>query len=163
MKLDNRKNMYKVWLRKFFFTVLLVLLIIFIGFTEYFKNPVLGLDKRAYFLVIGITYMVLIFLNAMLKPDFVFYGDVSDKIIIRYYPIRILNQKKHSIEIPKSKFVKFETEKFFFGMKEKLILYQKTQNGIARYPAISLSAVDKNDILKIKFALEQYISKNQKN
>jgi len=78
---------------------------------------------------------------------------------MRYYPIRIFNQKKHSIEIPKSRFVKYETEKYFFGMKERIFLYQKTQNGIARYPGIHLSAVDKEDIERIKKSLQQFMKK----
>jgi hypothetical protein len=162
MKFDNRKNMYRVWLRKFFFTALLLILIIVIGFSEYFLKPVLGLDKSVYLIALGIIYIVLIIINALLKPDFVFYGDVGDKIILRYYPIRILNAKKHSIEIPKSKLARYETEKYFFGKKERIFLYQRTQNGIARYPGINLSAVDKNDIRKIKRALDQYIRFNQR-
>ena len=148
--------MYKIWLRKFFLTLVLILLIIIIGFSQYFKNPVLGLDKSIYLIALGGIYIILIVINSMLKHDFVFYGDVGDKIIVRYYPIRILNQKKHSIEIPKSKFAKYEIERFFFNRKQRIFLFQRTQNGVARYPGISLSAVDKGDIERILRALDQY-------
>jgi hypothetical protein len=157
MKFDNRKNTYKIWFRKFLLTAILLTLIILFGFSEYFKKPVLGLDKSFYLISLGIIYVILIIINAMLKHDFVFYGDVGDKIIMRYYPIRVMNRKKNSIEIPKNKFVRFEIEKFFFGMKERIILFQKTRNGIARYPAVSLSAVDRQDRERLKIALSQYI------
>ena len=159
MKFDNRKNTIANWLRKLFFTILLILLIIAFGFFEYFQKPVLGLDRSVYLIGLGVFYIILISINALLKPDFVFYGDIGDKIIMRYYPIRIFNQKKHSIEIPKSKFVKYEIEKYFFGMKERIFLYQKTQNGIARYPGINLSAVDREDIERIKKSLQQYMKR----
>jgi hypothetical protein len=159
MKYDNRNNTIKIWRQKYIFTILLLSLVIIFGFVDYFQKPVFGLDKSVYLIGLGIVYIILIIINAMLKHDFVFYGDVGDKVIMRYYPIRIFNRKKHSIEIPKSKFVKYDTEKFFFGMKERLFLYQKTQNGIARYPGISLSAVDKADIEKIKKSLQQYMHK----
>jgi len=148
-----------IWFRKFLLTCLFLTLFVIIGFSNYFKNPVLGLDKSTYLICLGILYILQIIINAMLKHDFVFYGDMGDKIIMRYYPIRVLNQKKHSIEIPKNKFAGFEIEKFLFGLKERIILYQKTQSGIARYPAISFSAVDKKDRESIKKALSQYIQK----
>ena len=154
--------MYRIWVRKFFLTLLLVLLIIIFGFSDLFKKPVLGLDKSVYLIILGVLYIIIITINALLKPDFVFYGDIGDKIILRYYPVRILNRKKHSIEIHKSKFVRYETEKFFFGLKERLYVYQRTTHGIARYPAISLSAVDKQDILKIKHSLDQHATMNLK-
>jgi len=161
MKLDNRKNVFKIWFWKFVLTsVLLILLVIFI-FSDQFKNPVLGQNKSFYLIILGVIYLFIIIINYLLKQNFVFYGDVGDKIIIRYYPVRILNQKKHSIEIPKNRFVRYETEKFFFGLKERIFLFQKTQNGIARYPGVSLSAVDKKDILQIRQALDQYTRMNR--
>ena len=54
-------------------------------------------------------------------------------------------------------FVKFETEKFFFGIEEKLIVYRFYRNKIAKYPPISLSAVNKSDRVKIKNALQKYV------
>ncbi len=157
MKFDNRKNTNKIWIQKTIVILILLILIILFGFLDYFQKPVLGLDKSVYLIALGIIYLILIIINALLKPDFVFYGDIGDKIIMRYFPIRIFNQKKHSIEIPKSRFVKYEVEKFFFGFKERIFLYQKTPNGIARYPGISLSAVDKKDIENIKKSLQQFM------
>jgi len=157
MKFDNRKNVYMIWFRKLLLTIILLLLIILFGFSDYFKNPVFGIDNSIFLIGLGIIYIIIIILNAILQQTYVFFSDAVDKIIMRYYPIRVLNQKKSSIEIPKSKFVKYEIEKFFFGMKEKIILYQKTKDGIAHYPSISLSAVDKKDRENIKKALSQYM------
>ena len=159
MKFDNRNNTIKIWRRKYIFTILLLSLVIIFGFVDYFQKPVLGLDKSVFIIGLGIFYIILIIINALLKHDFVFYADVGDKIIMRYYPIRIFYRKKHSIEIPKSRFVRYEIEKYFFGMKERMFLFQKTQSGIARYPGVNLSAVDKEDIERIKKSLQQYIKK----
>jgi hypothetical protein len=148
--------MYSIWLRKFFLTTVLVLMIILIGFSGTFDRPVLGLHKSVYLIALGIVYLVIITINQLLRPDYVFFNDAADKIVLRYYPIRLINQKKYSIEIHKNRFVKYETEKFFFGLKERLFVYQKTPQGIAKYPGISLSAVDKKDIQRIKNSLEQW-------
>jgi hypothetical protein len=63
------------------------------------------------------------------------------------------------VQIPKQHFVKFEIVKYFFGFEEKLILYQNYRNKVAKYPPISLSAVDKADKEKLKNTLQRYSGK----
>lgn len=157
MKFDNRKNVFMIWFRKLLLTILLLLLVILFAFSDYFKNPVLGMDNSVFLIGLGIIYLILIMLNAMLGQMYVYYNDSGDKIVMRYYPVRVLNKHKHSIEIPKGKFAGFEIEKFFFGLKERIFLFQKTQKGVARYPGINLSAVDKKDRDEIKKSLSQYM------
>ncbi len=160
MKLDNRSNTYKVWFRKFLSTVVLMLLLILVGYTDYFKTPVLGVDKTWYLVVIGIFYIGLSMVNFLVKPNFVFFSDNGDKIVLRYYPMRIFNQKKNSIEIPKNSLVSWEIKKFLFGTCEMLFLSGRFKTGIAKYPGVSLSAVNRKDREKIKSALEVYVKMN---
>ncbi len=159
MKFDNRRNIYKIWIRKFLTTVILTLLVIAIGFTDYFKTPVLGIDRVYYLIALAIFYIGIIVYNFFLKANFVYFSDNGDKIILRYYPIRIFNQKKNSIEIPKQNFVSWEIEKFFFGTFEMLYLHGKFKTGVARYPGVSLSVVNKRDREKMKAALNSYANK----
>ena len=73
-------------------------------------------------------------------PYFVSYNDHGEMIVMRYYPLSLFNSKKHSIEIPKPQFVKYELKPFFFGRHQKIILYQHFRNKVVAYPPISLSA-----------------------
>ncbi len=159
MKFDNRRNIYKIWIRKFLTSVILTLLVIAIGFSEYFKVPVLGVDRIYYLIALAIIYLGLILYNFILRANFVYFNDNGDKIILRYYPIRIFNRKKNSIEISKQNFVSWEIEKFFFGSFEMLYLHGKFKTGVARYPGVSLSAVNKIDREKIRVALNSYSNK----
>lgn len=162
MKLDNRSNTYKVWFRKFLSTVVLMLLVILVGYTDYFKTPVLGIDKSWYLILIAVMYFGLTLLNILLKPNFVYFSDNGDKIVLRYYPMRIFNQKKNSIEIPKSSLVSWEIKKFLLGTCEMLYLTGRFKTGIARYPGVSLSAVNRKDREQIKSSLELIVKMNQK-
>jgi hypothetical protein len=159
MKLDNRKNVYRIWLGKFLATVILTFLIITIGFTEIFQYPVLGIDKSWYMGFVIAFYICLAGYVFLLRQNYVSYSDNGEKIILRYYPIRILNQKKNSIEIPKQSFSSWEIKKFMFGRCEMLYVSGKFKNGIAKYPGISLSALNAADRNKIKAALSLYVKK----
>lgn len=159
MKLDNRKNVYKIWLRKFLTTIILTLLIIAFGFSEYFKTPVLGISRTWYLIALALFYSGLQAYNILLKANFVYFTDNGEKIILRYYPVRIFNKKKNSIEIPKKSFVSWETRKFFFGRGEMLFLQGRFKSGIAKYPGVSLSVVNKKDRDRIKMALNSFVDK----
>lgn len=157
VKFQNKRNTTSVWLNKFIITLIFSILIIFIAFTKTFNEAVLTLN-RSYWLAITIgLWLVLVLLHNLRQACYIYFEDRDDKLIFRYYPLRIINRKKNAIEIPKKDFIKFKTEKFFFGKYEKLILFQQFQKGVAKYPPISLSAINKNDIAKIKTILSQYI------
>ncbi len=155
MIIENKKYTFKIWLQKFFATVLFVPAILVISFTRLLDNIVPGMEKAHYLLIVCGLYFGLMLYHYLLKPTFIFFTDNGDKIILRYYPINAFNNKKHSIEIPKQNFVKFETE-YFFLRKEKIILYRRLKNQTAKFPPISLSALNKTEIEKLKRVLLQY-------
>jgi hypothetical protein len=155
MIIENKKQTFKIWLQKFFATVLFVPAILVIWFTRLLDNLVPGMEKVHYLLIACIPYFALLLYHYLLKPYFIFFTDNGDKIILRYYPINAFNNKKHSIEIPKKNFVKFETKKFFLG-REKIILYRRQKNQIAKFPPISLSAMKKGEVEQMKRVLLQY-------
>jgi hypothetical protein len=157
MKFQNRKNTTAIWLNKFILTLVFMLLIILIVFVRWFNNPVLGIERIYWiFITLGVWLFIAGFQN-LKQPCYIYFEDTADRLIIRYYPLRIINQKKNAIEINKKAFVKFETVKFFWGLHEKLIIYQRLKNGVAKYPAVSLSAVNKKDIEKIKEILRRNV------
>jgi len=153
---DNRKNTLKVWLVKFTATVVLTPMILFASFSTYFKNPVFGVDRTWYILGLALLYLLVIVYYRLKRPYFVFFADNGNKILMRYYPVRAINRKKNSIEIPKNELVKFEIQKKF-PFREELFLYQKFRKGVGKYPPVNLSAVNKKDKSAIISALQKYI------
>ncbi len=156
VKFQNRKSTVNIWLQKFVMTLLFTICLIFVGFTRWFEQPLFGFERIVWIALVLIVWLLLVLFQNARRPCYIYFEDRDDRIIIRYYPLRIINQKKHSIEIPKNDFIRFETENFFFRKFEKLIIYRKFKKGIGKYPPISLSAVSKSDIMKIKTILRQY-------
>ena len=157
MKFDNKKNTYNIWLYKFIATVVLSPLIIVFSFATYFKHPFLGIDRGLWVGFFALLYLTVILYHRLRKPNYILYSDNGNKITLRYFPVKAFNHKKHSIEIPKNKFVKFEI--IYASKYNSLVLYQNFKSGIGKYPPISLSALSKKDVSRLKRSLTQYIKK----
>lgn len=156
MIIDNKSNVYRIWIRKLVTTLSFTILIIVVMFLDFLGTS--GSSMIKFYVVIGISivFVVVSILGVMRNPYYFYFDDSSDVLVIKYYPVGILNSKKHSAQIPKQHFVKYETTKFFFGKEERLHIYQHYRKKIAKYPPISLSAVNKEDREKLKLALTSY-------
>jgi hypothetical protein len=157
MKIENKKETYRIWLQKFVATVIFTPLVIVFSFSNFFDEPFLGLERAWLIIIITFLYISVIIYHHLLNPFFIKYSDVGDKIQIRFYPVRAFNQKKNSIIIPRDKFVKFEITRSMFG--EKIILYQHFKKGIGKYPPVSISGLNSTDREKLKHSLAGFMKK----
>lgn len=158
MRIDNQRNTYRIWLNRLVMTIVFTLVIIVIIFLPWFDNPDSRLSKYHFMILVALVYIILNIYNLLKRPYFVSYSDHGEMIVIRYYPLSLFNSKKHSIEIPKKQLVKFELETFLFGSQQKMSLYQNFRSKVAKYPSISLSAVDKEDLARLITSLRKYTS-----
>ncbi len=134
------------------FTLAIVVLIL----VPWFSNPDLWLTEYHVMIFIALLYVVINIIYSRKIPYFVSYSDHGEIIVMRYYPLSLFNSKKHSIEIPKQQFVKYELKPFFFGSQHKIILYQHFRNKVVAYPPISLSALEEDDRNRIIASLQKY-------
>ena len=156
MKIDNQRNTYRIWLSRLVMTIVFTLVIIVIIFLPWFEDPDSRLSKYHFVILFALIYIVVNVYNLLKRPYFVSYSDHGEMIILRYYPLSLFNSRKHSIEIPKKQLVKFELEDFLFGSQQKISLYQNFRNKTAKYPSISLSALDKEDQDRLIQSLSKY-------
>jgi len=161
MKLDNKRNTYRIWLSRLVMTVLFTLVILLIIFLPWFDDSELWLSKYHVIILISAIYIAVNWINYLKRPNFVFYSDHGEMIIVRYYPVSMFTSRKNSIEIPKKQFVKYELQPFLFRTQHKLILTQNFRGKEARYPAISLSALDKEDREKMLQSLDKFSAQGQ--
>jgi hypothetical protein len=159
MKIDNQKNIYRIWLRKMAFTIVFTASIIGVMFLKVFDHPESPVTKYHVIIAISAVFIIISAIGVLRNPYYFYFDDSKDVLVFRFYPVGIFNSKKNSAQIPKQQFVKFEIEKYFFGMEEKLILYQNYRNKVAKYPPITLSAVDKADREKLKNTLQRHSGK----
>jgi hypothetical protein len=156
MKIDNQKNTYRVWLSRLIMTVVFALIIVILIFVPWFDNPDASISKYHIIILISGIYVAINWINYLKRPYFVSYNDQGEKIVVRYYPISMFTSRKNSIEIPKPQFVKYELQPFFLKTQHYLILHQNFRGKVAKYPRISLSALDKEDREKLLQSLDNY-------
>ena len=159
MNFDNQKNTYRIWIRRLVMAIVFTLIILLLLLSSWFENSEGSLTKYHLIAAVALVYVAISVINALKVPYFVSYSDKGEMIIMRYYSLSIFNSKKHSIEIPKKQFVKFEIQTFLIGSQHRIILYQHFRNKIAKYPPISFSAVDKEDREMIFHSLSKYSAK----
>ena len=158
MKVDNKRNTYRIWLSRLITTIVFTMVILLIMFLPWFEKSEFWLSKYHIVILFALIYIVININNYLKHPYFVSYSDHGEKIVVRYYPLSMFTSRKNSIEIPKKQLVKFELKPFFLGTQQRLILYQNFRNKVAQYPPISLSAMDKKDREKMLSSLSKYVS-----
>lgn len=141
-KATRIKMAYSVFL--FLYLVLLV--------TSFFYDI---LPSYLFQIIITAVWLIAFIIYFMLKFNYIYFSDDDNKIIFRYQPLNPIKQGAKSIEIPQNKFVKFEIQKAFFGLREDLILYQKFDKGIAKYPSVSISSLNKEEKEKLVKSLNK--------
>lgn len=113
--------------------------------------------KPIYPILGGITVFVASCIALSLSMDFnyLIYQESEKKIILRYYPLHPFHDNFKSIELAKSSLSHFDLESKYFGLRKKVILYQLTDRGLAKYPKLSLSALSKADREKLIDSLKR--------
>jgi hypothetical protein len=160
MNIDNKRNTYRIWLSRLIMTIVFTLLILLIIFLPWFEESGLWLTRYHVIILISAVYIVVNWINIVKRPNFISYSDQGEKLVVRFYPISMFTSRKNSIEIPKQQFVKYELHPFLFRTQHKLVLVQNFRGKEAKYPPISLSALDKADREKMIQSLDNYAGKD---
>ena len=157
MKLDNQRNTYRIWIRRLVTAIVFTMMIVVIIFLPWFDESSSMPGKYSLIIVIALIYIIINTYNSLKRPYFISYSDHGEMILVRYYPLSLFTGKKHSIEIPKKQFIKYELQDFLFGREQKIVLYQNFRNKIAKFPPISLSALDPEARQQLKQSLDKYV------
>lgn len=113
-----------------------------------------------YVLITAGVFAVYVGISMYANLCFVSFSTENKKISIKYYPIISLMKKEYeSIEFPHHALVGFQIENAM-GFAD-LEIAIKTKKGIAEYPSISLAALNKDEIEKIRFSLDEIIKNNK--
>lgn len=145
MVIDIRRTAIKMRLRGLITAFIFSIIIIFILLIDFFDQPIFGFSRAVLVLTISIIYFIMIVYNYLRDYNYIYFSDETNKILLRYYSMHPLSQAKRSIEIAKGSFVKFEIVTSLFGIKNKIIFYQKVKTGIYKYPPVSISALSPDE------------------
>lgn len=149
MTFDNSKTIIGQRIKLFAATVVLLAFLAMAFVIKLIKFPLLGMGETAWTILLLGIWFTMAFMPVFLNYQFISYSDEGDFIIFRYFTSGITGGKKNSVEINKSTFSGYKIDQSFFGLKTNLILYQKFQQGIAKYPPIYISALTKEEKAKV--------------
>jgi hypothetical protein len=157
MVFDNKKTTIRIYLWKMIQAIITVVILIGIMVSGWFEKDVLGIPKYQWVILVASIYLILIILSGMRQLNYFYFSDEGDKILVRYYPIRPLVQKKKAVQIPKTGLVGYDITSSMLGFKKVLILQQKVKGKVATYPPIGITALNKSEIELLEEQLDKYV------
>lgn len=158
MTIDNSPVVIRDRKLMYILVISLILLLSGILISDFFDEPFLGRSREFYAIMIAAIYILINAYRFFLDLNFINFSDQEGKIIIKYYSLRPFMQKHRSIEISQNSFVKFEIIGKAAGIKKYLVLYQRIQNKIAKYPPISITALTNDELNSILTSLSSKVS-----
>lgn len=159
MTFDNSRTIISLRIRVFFATIIFLGYIVLAYIAKLIKFPFLGLSDTAWTLLLICIYFIIAFYPMVLNYQYIYFSDDGDSIIIRYFISGILGGKKNSVEINKNTFEGFNIESRFFGFIQSIILFQRIKGGIAKYPPIYISVLNRKERSKLLRSLNLYAPK----
>jgi hypothetical protein len=157
MTIDTNRSAIRIRLRGLFLAFLFMTLIVIVLLADFFGVPHFGVSRMHLILFLSVVYVIISLYNYWLNLSYIYYNDDGEKIIFRYYSLRPLSQGKHSIEIPKGTFVKFELINHSLGLKPAISFYQRVKSGVFKYPEVSISLLSNDEKYKLTKSLERYM------
>jgi hypothetical protein len=149
MTFDNSKTIISLRIKLFGATVVLLAYLAMAYVIRMIKFPLLGMDDTVWTVILCAIWVILAFMPMVLNYQYISYSDDGDFIIFRYFTAGLVGGKKNSVEISKTSFAGYKTETRFFGLIQSIILYQKFQEGIAKYPPVHISALSRGEKDKV--------------
>ena len=161
MTIDNQKKAVALRIQKSLAILVFIILIGLIYFVDILPRGTLGLTRNE-FSIIVIGIFILFFLFHYLRDhNYIFYSDTGNNFILRYFSLRPLHDRKNAIEFNKKEFENYEIKKSLAGLNESVIIYRKTSKGVAKYPPVSITALDKKNREKLFASFQKILLSNQ--
>jgi hypothetical protein len=109
------------------------------------KFPLFGMNETIWVVSLSLIYVLIAYYPSFLKYNYIYFSDDGKSIIIRYYSTGIIKGARHSVEIPKHSFSGYARGSLIPGLIPYIILYEKRQGKIAKYPPVYLSGLKNKD------------------
>jgi hypothetical protein len=156
MTFDNSKTIISLRIKLLGATILLLAYLALAFVIKMIKFPFLGMSDTAWTIIFVAIWLILALMPVFLNYQFISYSDEEDHIIFRYFTSGIVGGKKNSVQINKTSFAGYKIDSSFFGLVQSITLFQKLQQGIAKYPPVHISALTREEKSKLIRSLNQY-------
>jgi hypothetical protein len=158
MTLDNGERIVAIRLAGFISTVVYVLYVFTAYFARIYRHIISEDHLNILTAVLTFAYLLLLFWPAIMKYRYIYFSADERGLTLRWYKTGLMPGESMSIEIPADRFAGYEITTKFLGFHKYLKLYQSVQGRKAGYNPVSISALRKSQVLKIREALNYYKS-----
>jgi len=143
MEVDNSAYVLRNRKRMYLYAIAVAIAIPFVLLSEWFDEPVLGLSRHFLVFLIVFIYLGYYFFRYLLNLNFIQVSVDGTKLTVRYYSLRPFTKSHNVIEIPLNAYEGYKINSNFLGLRKELVLFQRIQGKRAKYPPVSLSALNK--------------------
>ncbi len=161
MVIDNTKVVIRDRKLMIIMAISFTVIIPILCFTEFFDYPVLGINREIYIIFICSLYLFINVYRFILDLNYIYFNDNNVKLIIKFYSLRPFMKKHRSIEIQKETLYKYEIKRSIASRKKSLILFQRVNNRVAKYPPISISALNEEEFINLLTSLNAVVIGNK--
>lgn len=133
------------------YTTIMVVLV----FTSTLDFLIKDFSKTTIAIALSLIYLCFLMYNFIIDFNYISFSDEGNKLVFHFISVRPLNKKRKAIEINKSKYEGYKIVNSFFDRKKEIIISVKTQHGIANYPPINISALNKNQLYLLVNSLKK--------
>lgn len=149
MTFDNSKTIISLRIKLFMATIVLLAYLAMAYVIRLIKFPLLGMSDIVWTVILVSIWVIMAFLPMILNYQYLSYSDEGENIVLRYFTAGIVGGKKNSVEINKISFQGYKIETRFFGFIQSISLFQKLPQGIAKYPPVYISALNREEKAKV--------------
>jgi len=156
MIIDIQRTVIKTQLRRFLTLIAFMAVAATIILIGSLGDNFLGISKYRWALIVMGIYVLSLIVEAFFELNYIYFSDEDDKIILRYFSMSMFNRQKNSIEIPKKVFSGYEIRKSIFGLKKKIVLLQRLKDRDVKYPAVSLTGLNADELQLLTKILDRH-------
>ena len=156
MKIENTKKTLFINQLRYIMVIAFIVFVVVLLTTDLIREDFLGLNKYYWAVIVSLIYLGQNIVEYLKDYNYIYFNDENNKILFRYIPLRPFRNKRYSIEISKEKFHGYKIERPSI-FKQEIVLFVKTPQGIAKYPPISISALNEEELNKLKKALNKHV------
>ena len=156
MIIDIGKTVIRTQLRRLLTLLLVVAVILFVIIQSATKSTFLGLNRYEWGGVIAFAYLLSLVIEGAFELNYIYFSDKGDVIVFRYFSMSVFNRKKNSIEIPKQLFAGYTIVTSLWGIKKKVVLSQLIKGTPVKYPAVSISSLNREQQSSLLACLDKY-------
>ncbi len=161
MTIDNQKQAVSLKIQKSLALLIAIIVIGLIFFANILPHDTFGFTRNEIAFMVLVAFVFYFLFHYLRNHNYIYYSDAGDQFILRYFSLRPLHDRKNAIEFSKREFDNYEITKSLAGLQESVIIYRKTPKGIAKYPPVSITALDKADRKKLFASFQRLMQENQ--